>query len=150
MALAGRPKEVKQKNRVIKEKRPPLYLVVNQDQEKIQRRKRAPGKKRSNRLAMLVTLAMVMVLTGPVIVNIHQCYILGKELSGIKNEHSNLLQIQEQLKKELDYLDTQEAIEKLAREKLGMIIPGETMVKAAIAQDGIPEREKVKQGDVNH
>ena len=150
MPLAPKSKVFKQKNAIPEESRPPLYLVVDQDTDKVKRRKSSPGKKRSNRLATLVSFALVVVLLGPLMVNLHHCYILNLELIEKKEEYARLLDIQEQLKKELDYMVTPEAIEKLARERLGMAFPYETLVRQAIAQEVLPQFGQVKTGSVTH
>jgi cell division protein FtsB len=150
MLLAAKPKESKQKHLSRKNARPSLHLIVDQDQNQIRRRKMAPGKKRSNRLAMIVTISVALLVLGPLMVNVHRYYILNEEFNAVKDTYADLLLVQDQLMEELDYLDTPEAIERLARENLGMIMPGETLVNQAIAQDDIPRLEKIKPEDVSH
>jgi cell division protein FtsB len=150
MPLAAKPKESKQKHLSRKNLRPSLHLIVDQDQIQIRRRKMAPGKKRSNRLAMIVAISAALLVLGPLTVNVHRYYLLNREFDAVKDTYADLLLVQDQLMEELDYLDTPEAIERLARENLGMIMPGETLVNQAIAQDDIPRLEKIKPGDVSH
>jgi cell division protein FtsB len=150
MALAAKPKEFRQKHSWRKSARPSLHLIVDQNQNQIKRRKMAPGRKRSNRLALIVTLSLTLLLLGPLMMNVHRYFMLNQEYDEVKDTYAELLLVQDQLMEELDYLYTPEAIERLARENLGMIMPGETLVNQAIAQDDIPRLEKIKPGDVSH
>jgi cell division protein FtsB len=156
MAPATKSKESKLKNTTREKAQPSLYLIVDQDSEqnldqaKRRRRKAAPGKKRGNRLAMLILLSLALIVFGPLVMNVNQYFMLKLELEEARNTYAELLEIQSQLTDELNYLDTPEAIERLARENLGMIMPGETLVNQAIAQDDIPRLGKTNLKDISH
>jgi cell division protein FtsB len=131
---------------------PPLYLIADQNPERIrrQRRKSAPGKKRGNRLAVMILLSLALIVFGPLVMNIRQYFLLKLELEEARNTHEELLEVQTQLTDELNYLDTPEAIERLARENLGMIMPGETQVNQAVPQDDIPRLGKTNLKEIGH
>jgi cell division protein FtsL len=152
MAPAAKSKETKLKNTVIENAQPSLRLVVDQTTDQIQRRRRktAPGKKRGNRLALMVFLSVAVVILGPLMMNVYQYFMLKLELDEARNTYAELLETKNQLTEELNYLDTPEAIERLARENLGMIMPDETLVNQAVAQDDIPRLGKSNLKDISH
>jgi cell division protein FtsL len=152
MAPAAKSKESKLNNAPREKAQPSLRLIVDQDsdQSKLRRRKTAPGRKRGNRLAMMVFLSVALAVFGPLIMNVHQYFKLKLELKEAQDTYAELSEIKNQLTDELNYLDTPEAIERLARENLGMIMPGETLVNQAIAQDDIPRLGKTNLKEISH
>jgi cell division protein DivIC len=92
-----------------------------------------------------------------IILGILGCYLLfsfligGYQIGQIKKEitqhniqKERLLKQQEDLEKELAFLQEPEMIEKLARESLGMVKPGEILVVPAIPGENIPKPKNIR------
>jgi cell division protein FtsL len=152
MSPATKSKEPKFKSTAHEKPQPSLRLVAGQDPEQLKRRRRktAPGKKRGNRLAVMVLLSVALVVLTPLMMNVYQYCMLKLELEEVRSTYAELLETKNQLTDELNYLDTPEAIEKLARENLGMIMPDETLVNQAVAQDDIPRLGKATLQEISH
>ena len=94
------------------------------DERKL-RRKRALRKKRSRRRLLVIGVAAVLVLFLCLsVVNILQ--LKSEERDALKKQEQLKAQ-QEQMKEELKDIDNEENIEDLAREKLKLTKPGETI-----------------------
>ena len=61
----------------------------------------------------------------------YQAHHLKQDIKALESQLTKAKEENTQLKKELDYSQTPEAIEKIAREKLGLIMPGETVIMRA-------------------
>lgn len=60
---------------------------------------------------------------------------MKKELSALEQEYTELQEINNELLNEVEYLHSPEAIEKIAREKLGLIKEGEIVIMRAREAD---------------
>ena len=101
------------------------------DERKL-KRKRAIRKKQSRRrIFVLVVIAALVVFLGLSVANIFK--LKGEEREALKKQEQLKAQ-QEQMKEELKDVDKEENIEDLAREKLKLTKPGETIY--------IPESEE--------
>lgn len=78
----------------------------------------------------------------------YEIWQLRNEIKKAKLEQNMLLQQQNELKKDLDTLYDPEVIEKLARENLGMVIKGETIVIPAIPGRDLPKPKKVNSSEL--
>jgi len=61
----------------------------------------------------------------------YQAFQLKKEIKHLQSQLADLKVQNSKLQEEIKYMETPEAIEKIAREKLGLIKPGETVVMPA-------------------
>lgn len=96
--------------------------------------------------------AIILVLGGYLIflflIGGYEIWQLRNEIKEVKLEQNMLLQQQNELKKEIDTLYDPEVIEKLARENLGMVIKGETIMIPAIPGRDLPKPKKVDNADL--
>ena len=67
-------------------------------------------------------------------------YHLNQQYQALQKENIGLMSAQETLKLELTDLDNPSTIEKLARENLGLVKPGESKIFQAIPTEGIPKK----------
>ncbi|MFZ5945260.1 MAG: FtsB family cell division protein [Bacillota bacterium] len=61
----------------------------------------------------------------------YEGYKLKQEINKLQGQLGTLQEENTRLQQELEYVQTPEAIEKMAREKLGLIKPGETVIMKA-------------------
>jgi len=78
----------------------------------------------------------------------YQIWQIKKEITQYNQQKEDLLKIQQELTSELAALQEPEMIEKLARESLGMVKPGEILVVPAVPGDNIPKPKDVKIEDI--
>lgn len=74
----------------------------------------------------LVLLFLYIVISF--IMGIFKAYELKDEISVLKEEVEKLKKVNTELIQEVNYLNSKDAVEKLGREKLGMVRPGEIVV----------------------
>lgn len=77
-----------------------------------------------------------------------QIWQLKNELRTLELEQERLLQYQQELQAEIEYLNNPEIIERIARESLGMVKPGETKIIPAIPDGNIPTPKEVAPEDM--
>lgn len=75
---------------------------------------------------------------------------LKQQITNLEQEQSQLVQHQEQIKQELQSLNNPEVIEKIARENLGMVRNGETIVIPAVPGYDIPKPKSIAPGEIAH
>jgi cell division protein FtsB len=78
----------------------------------------------------------------------YQLWQLKMQLNILEGERILLLEKQEGLVSEIQSLNEAEIIERIARESLGMVKSGETIVVPAIAGENIPTPKEVKPEDM--
>lgn len=78
----------------------------------------------------------------------YQIWQLKKQMRVLEGEQNVLLQEQQGLANEIQSLNDPESIEKIARESLGMVKEGETIVVPAIPEKNIPKPKEVSQSDM--
>jgi len=78
----------------------------------------------------------------------YQIWQLKKQIYVLEEEQNTLLQKQQVLVNEIQSLNDPESIEKIARESLGMVKTGETIVVPAIPEKNIPKPKEVNQADM--
>ncbi|SMB86405.1 Septum formation initiator [Desulfonispora thiosulfatigenes DSM 11270] len=84
--------------------------------------------KRFQGLVKIVFIIFLLYLIISFILGIFKAYSLKKDIASLRNEVESLQKVNYQLQKEVEYIKSPEAIEKLAREKLGLVKPGEIVV----------------------
>ena len=122
-----------------------------QDLIKVEFRKHASAQKRkSQRRFTLIVMSVLALMVMPIIRDLYTHYQLTQEYNLLKEENKALLEVQAQLEEELVSLDNPNVIEKLARENLGLVMPGESKIYQAIPTTDIPKQEKIQKGEVLH
>lgn len=114
------------------------------------RRQPSPGKRRSQRRFAVCLAAVMMLMVLPMIRDGIAYYHLNQQYQVLQNERTSLMATQETLKLELESLEDPVTIERLARENLGLVMPGESKVFQAIPDENIPQKVTVKAGEVIH
>jgi len=75
---------------------------------------------------------------------------MNEEYSQLVQQNQKLVTQKQQLEEERDSLHSREMIERLAREELDMVLPGESKVYQAIPTNDIPKRENLRTGETLH
>ena len=75
---------------------------------------------------------------------------MHEEYRQLQQDNTELKAVMQQLEDERDSLDTDAMVERLAREELDMVMPGESKVYQAIPTDDMPQRENYRAGEVLH
>ncbi len=108
-------------------------------------------KKRRSQRRFTVFLFIVMALMVFPIARDIQSYIkMKEEYQRLLKYNEELLAISQSLDEEARLYSSPEMIERLAREELDMVFPGESKVYQAIPTDDIPKRENLKANEVLH
>lgn len=97
---------------------------------------------------VLISIMMLMIL--PMVRDGIAYYRYQQQYELLEKENAELLAIQAELQKDLTSLDDPAVIEKLARENLGMVLPGESKIYQAIPTADIPKPEKLQAGEMIH
>lgn len=96
------------------------------------RRRKRPGK--SNRRGMFAITVIVMVLLVGLLIQSQELILSNKQYESRKEELEQQIRDEEirsgEIENMKDYVDSIEYIEKLAREKLGLVYEDETIFKA--------------------
>lgn len=98
----------------------------------------------------VLLLALGSYLLFSFLVGGFEIWKLKKELKRIELEQNQIVQQQNELQKEIESLYNPEVIEKLARENLGMVINGETVVIPAIPGQNLPKPKNVNEIEIGH
>ena len=99
------------------------------------------GKKRRSQRRLAVFLFAVMILNMyPMVRNIFAYHKMKQDYQELQQYHEELLSVQRGLEEERESLFTPDMIERLAREELDMVLPGESKVYQAIPSPDIPRR----------
>ena len=109
----------------------------------------SPKKKRPRYLELFAAVLGLYLLFS-FLVGGYQVWQLKKQIQMLENEQKYLLEQQGGLKNEIESLNNPEIIERIARESLGMVKPGETVVIPAIPDKNIPERKELNDRDIAH
>ena len=113
------------------------------DYIRVRRRKR----KMPRYLKLIVAFAGAYLLFS-FLVGGYQIWQIKGEITQYNQQKEELSVIQQGLKNELAALQEPEVIEKLARESLGMVKPGEILIIPAIPGENIPKPKDVRNEDI--
>jgi cell division protein FtsB len=94
-------------------------------------------------LSVVGLYLLVAFLTGG-----YQIWELSHKLHTLEDEQKMLIQQQKTLQEKVNSLNDPEIIERIAREDLGMVKTGETIIIPAVPQEDLPETKEVKQEDM--
>lgn len=114
------------------------------------KRQSSPGKKRSQRRFAAFMAAVLLLLTMPMIRTGISYFQLRHRLDEAQRTNQELMAVQEDLQKQIEDLEDPSVIERLAREELGLVKPGESVVIPSIPNDEVPESEGVRPGEQLH
>lgn len=137
------------RNRKEKEQRPRLYLVDKEKELQGSESVPLPRRKRPGYARILIGALGAYVLFS-FLMGGYQIWQIKSQLKKIEDERNLLLQQQQVLKTEVQSLQDPEVIEKIARESLGMVKQGETIVIPAIPGNNIPRPKEVDNNDITH
>jgi len=108
-------------------------------------------KKRRNQRRFTVFLFVVMaLLVFPIARDLFSLVKMKEEYKLVLDHNQELRAITRRLESELELYKSPEMVERLAREELDMVMPGESKVYQAIPTDDIPRRETLKKDEVLH
>jgi len=116
---------------------------TNADYIRVKRRKREMPRYLKCILAFVGVYLLFSFLVGG-----YQIWQIKSEITLYNQQKVELLKTQQELHSELASLQEPEMIEKLARESLGMVKPGEILVVPAVPGDNIPRPKDVKIEDI--
>ncbi len=112
----------------------------------VKRNLSATKRKRQKRFAAFFFVVMFLMLF-PMIRDGMNYVKMSRELQVLQQRNQELTGLKQQLENEMQSLNTPEMVEKLAREDLDMVKPGESKVYQTIPTNDIPQREELKQGE---
>jgi cell division protein FtsB len=108
-------------------------------------------KKRRGQRRFTVFLFIIMALmVFPIARDIYAQIKMKEEYKQLLDYNKELRAVTKRLESELELYNSPEMVERLAREELDMVMPGESKVYQAIPTDDIPRRETLKKDEVLH
>jgi cell division protein FtsL len=114
----------------------PSLFVLEPQQQNIQMKR---GNRRVPRYLRLLITCLGIYLVFSFAIGGYQIWQIKKQVNTLEKEQFLLQSKHQELEQEIKSLDTPEVIEKLAREGLGMVKPGESLLIPAVPQQGIPK-----------
>ena len=115
----------------------------------IKRELTAKKRKGQRRFAIFLLVAACLMLF-PMARNLIMYFKMHEEYAQLREQNQMLVDIKTQLEDEKEALHTPEIIERMAREELDMVMPGESKVYQAIPTDDMPIRENLRSGEAMH
>lgn len=104
--------------------------------------------RRTPRYLKIFLSALGMYLIFTFLTGGYQIWHLKKQINALEQEQETLIQKQQVLVNEIQALNDPESIERIARESLGMVKAGETIVVPAVPEKNIPKPKEVNQADM--
>lgn len=114
---------------------PNISYLPNKDRKNNAVKKRLafkPGKK----IPTLIVIFLLLYLLISFFTHFQKLYVLQKDISAIELEVQDLKAKNEELKQQLKQAQSDAYIEETAREKLGLVKPGETRIVPVPKNDG--------------
>ena len=109
------------------------------------------AKKRRGHRRLAAFLFIVMILNlFPMVRNLFTYYAMKQDYEELQQYNRELLSLQRQLEEEKESLYSPEMIERLAREELDLVLPGESKVYPAIPTSDMPQRVTPRSNEVYH
>jgi len=109
----------------------------------LERRPIRRKKRKTPRYFKILLTGVAFCLFCAFFMSCYQIWQVQADIQQVKSQRQLLLEEQQRLEKELAALQDPEVIEKLARESLGMVKPGEILVVPAVPEEQLPERKEV-------
>lgn len=138
----------KNRNTINPSRRSNLY-VIERNKTGEQPALAAPRKRSPGYLKLFVAVLGLYLLFS-FMVGGYQVWQLKKQIQALENEQKGLLDQQQELVNEIESLNNPEIIERIARESLGMVKQGETIIVPATPDQSIPERKILNDQDIAH
>jgi len=107
-------------------------------------------KRRGQRRFAAFLFAVMFLMLFPMLRDLYAYFQMSQSYREMQQNNQDLRVQQLLLEAEKESLDSPAMIERLAREALDMVLPGESKVYQAIPTDDIPRRESLRSGDVLH
>lgn len=133
------------RSRAREKSKPELYLVGGTNAAKPK-----PIRRKCPRWARIVLTGLGLYMLSLFALSGYEIWKLKQQIRDLEQEQNRIIQQQHQLKQELQSLHDPEMIEKIARESLGMVRQGETIVIPAIPGYDIPKPKSVVPGEITH
>jgi len=127
--------------------RPNLYIIDTNNPDPYA--SPLPKKKRPGYLKIFAAVLGLYLLFS-FLVGGYQVWQLKKQIQALESEQKLLLEQQNGLKEDIQSLNNAEIIERIARESLGMVKPGETVIIPAIPDKSIPKTKILSDEDIAH
>jgi len=107
-------------------------------------------KRRSQRRFAAFLFAAMFLMLFPMARDLIVYVRMQEEYRQLQQDNLALKAMMLQLEEERDYLGSDEMVERLAREELDMVMPGESKVYQAIPTEDMPKRETYRAGEALH
>ena len=118
---------------------------------RVEVRRNISGKKRKGQKRVAAFLFAVMfLLMLPMARDLFSYFQMKQDFLELQQYNQELKALTQTLEEERESLHTPEMIERLAREELDMVLPGESKVYQAIPTENMPKRENYRSGEVLH
>ena len=98
-------------------------------------------KRRTHRLITYLLFAVMLLRVVPMVRDFAAYHRMNEEYKALQQYNQELITLQQQLEEERESLYSLETVEKLAREELDMVKPGESKVYQAIPTHDMPGQE---------
>lgn len=125
---------------------PRLYFLNNNNKE--QAAKTIRKKRKIPKYVKMLASALGLYLIFAFVAGGYEIWQLKKQLEQIELEKKMILMQRSQLEQEIKALHEPEVIERIARESLGMVRPGETVIVPAIPGKNIPKPKEVNSAEI--
>jgi cell division protein FtsB len=135
---------IRKEKKLYNEEAPRLYVLNNEEQvaKTIRKRRKIP------KYFKLLSSALGVYLLFAFLAGGYEIWQLKKQLEQIDLEKKMLLEQRTQLEQDIKALQEPEIIERIARESLGLVKPGETVIVPAIPGENIPKPKEVNSAEI--
>ncbi|NLZ54504.1 MAG: septum formation initiator family protein [Thermoanaerobacteraceae bacterium] len=83
---------------------------------------------RKSPLKLILSVVLIVLLLIPIAPQVKNIWDLHKQIESLEKQKAELIATQEELKQELQQASSMATVEKIAREQLGMVKPGESRI----------------------
>ncbi|MFZ5752822.1 MAG: FtsB family cell division protein [Bacillota bacterium] len=135
---------IRKEKKLYSEEVPRLYVLNNEEQaaKTIRKRRKIP------KYFKLLSSALGVYLLFAFLAGGYEIWQLKKQLEQIDLEKKVLLEQRTRLEQDIKALQEPEIIERIARESLGLVKPGETVIVPAIPGKNIPKPKEVNSAEI--
>lgn len=135
---------IRKEKKLYSEEVPRLYVLNNEEQaaKTIRKRRKIP------KYFKLLSSVLGVYLLFAFLAGGYEIWQLKKQLEQIDLEKKVLLEQRTRLEQDIKALQEPEIIERIARESLGLVKPGETVIVPAIPGENIPKPKEVNSAEI--
>lgn len=141
------------RNRAEARRRPHLFVVDKQSAQELREQAASSKTRPARRKRGFVLKAVLGLLAGYLVfsfcLNGYQIWQLKKQVKAIQGEQQMLVNQFQEIQQEAKSLENPEVIEKIARESLGMVKAGETIILPAVPGTNIPKPKSAQKEQIN-